>query len=105
MPNIKFSYRYRDSGNYKKFVFVIFANPNNIKLSELDALIKSRLIDDTYFYAEEWKRPELFTDYIDFKIDPSWHEFESVEYTDESSNTPLDLSGFINVIKLTNWRW
>lgn len=53
MPNIKFSYLYRDGANYKKYDNVIFANPENIDLSELDILIKSKLIDKTWFYADE----------------------------------------------------
>lgn len=105
MPNIKFSYLHRDSGNYKKFDFVIFANPDNIKLSALEALIKSKLIYDTYFFVAEWKLPEFFTDYVDFRIDPTWHEFENIEYIDETANTLLDLNEFIAVIKKTHWQW
>ena len=100
MPNIKFNYRYRDSANYKKFGFVIFNNPSNIELTELEMLIKSKLIDETWFYAHEWKLPELFSSFFDFKIDPTWHEFESVEYTDE---TALDLNEFIVAIKKQRW--
>jgi DNA mismatch endonuclease (patch repair protein) len=40
MPNIKPNYLYRDSGNYRKYRSTIFANPNNIDLLELEALIK-----------------------------------------------------------------
>ncbi len=105
MPNIKFSYLYRDTGNYKKFDFVIFANHDNIQLLALETIIKSKLIYDTYFYPTEWKLPEFFTDPIDFRIDPTWHEFESIEYTDETANTLLDLNEFIDVIKKTNWQW
>ncbi|MDF2431889.1 MAG: hypothetical protein JWP44_1520 [Mucilaginibacter sp.] len=83
MPNIKFNYLYRDSANYKKFGYVIFSNPDNIKLAELESLIRSKLIDDTWFYADEWKLPELFLDSYDFKVDPTWHEFESVGFNEE----------------------
>jgi hypothetical protein len=61
MPNIKFNYLYRDSGNYKKFVSIIFTNPAEIDLLKLEALIKSKLISETWFYAEEWRLPEIFT--------------------------------------------
>ena len=111
MPNIKFSYRYRDSGNYKKFGTVIFDNAGSplgepartertedIDLIELTSLIRSKLIDGEYFYADEWCLPELFTEYIDFRIDPTWHEFETLELADEPADTPLTLTHFIGLV-------
>jgi hypothetical protein len=59
MPNIKFNYLYRDGSNYKNYGFVIFTTPDNIALAELEARIVSRLIDDTYFYAQQWQLPDL----------------------------------------------
>jgi len=103
MPNIKFNYLYRCSGNYKKFIPVIFANPANIELSELETLIKSKLIYGECFYAEEWRLPQIFTDIVDFRIDPTWHEFESVEYADEPANTMLTLDELMGAIKRTDW--
>lgn len=102
MPNIKFSYLYRDGSNYKKYDFVIFANPDNVNLTELESLIKSKLIYDEWFYATEWNLPEFFTDYCDFRVDPTWHEFENLEHTDEDINTG-SLSDFIDLIRQTNW--
>ena len=55
MPNIKFNYRYRDGSNYKNHGSAIFSNPQNIKLKFLDKLIKSKLIEDTWFYADAWQ--------------------------------------------------
>lgn len=101
MPTIQFNYLYRDSGNYKKYDFVIFANPGNIELAELESLIKSKLIWGEWFYAEDWKLPELFLPFFDFKIDPTWHEFESVEYTDEAANSPITLAEFIVFVSAT----
>jgi len=101
MPNIKFNYLYRCSGNYKKFISVIFANPPDIELSELENLIQSKLIYGECFYAEQWQLPEIFTDIVDFRIDPTWHEFESVEYTDEPEDAAVTLDYFINVIRQT----
>ncbi|MBB3057130.1 hypothetical protein [Mucilaginibacter gotjawali] len=95
MPNIKFNYLYRDSGNYKKFISVIFSNPDGIKLSDLEAFIKTKLIDETWFYAEQWNLPEIFTDIIDFRVDPTWHKFESIEYTDEPADNDFIVRDFI----------
>jgi len=101
MPNIQFNYLYRDSGNYKKYDFEIFDNPDNIELSEIESLIKSKLIWGGWFYAEEWKLPELFLSFFDFKIDPTWHEFESVEYTEEPANSSVGLDEFMKHVSDT----
>lgn len=101
MPNIKFKYHYRDGANYKNHDFVIFKNDQSISIEELESLIKSKLIDETWFYADEWKLPELFLSTCDFRIDPTWHEFESVEYTDERPNSPSDLKEFITLLTVS----
>jgi hypothetical protein len=75
MPNIKFNYLYRDSANYKKYGFVIFTNPDDIELSEIEVLIRSKLNDGEWFYADEWGLPELLLETFDFRVDPTWHEF------------------------------
>jgi hypothetical protein len=103
MPNIKFSYLYRDSANYKKFNWVIFNNASSISIEELETLIRAKLIYGEWFYADQWKLPEIFLDSFDFKIDPTWHEFESVEYSDEPADTLSDLIELIVTIKKTNW--
>jgi hypothetical protein len=103
MPNIKFNYRYRDSANYKNHDFVIFKNDPSISLKELEETIKSKLIDETWFYADEWKLPGLFLSSFDFKIDPAWHEFENVEYTGEPPNSSISLDELIVMIKQTKW--
>ena len=79
MPNIKFSYLYRDGGNYKNFGFVIFDNHDNLTLEEIEMLIKSKLIWDTWFYAKEWNLPDLCFANLDIDDNPTWHEFENVE--------------------------
>ena len=102
MPNIKFSYLYRDSANYKKFDWIIFNNVPPISIEELETLIRSKLIYDQWFYADQWKLPEIFVESFDYKIDPTWHEFESVEYTDELANTMMDIQEFANVLNSFN---
>jgi hypothetical protein len=99
MSNIKFNYLYRDSGNYKKFNSVIFSTPDGVELSELEALIRSKLIWETWFYAEQWNLPEIFTDIVDFRVDPTWHEFESVAYTEESEDADISLGDFMALLK------
>jgi hypothetical protein len=99
MPNIKFNYLYRDGSNYKKYGFVIFTNREKVSLSTLETLIKSKLIYDTWFYADEWKIPEIFTMYLDFRVDTTWHEFESIEFTDEKANSKIKLEDFMQAVR------
>jgi hypothetical protein len=99
MPNIKFSYLYRDGANYKNHSFVIFTNPTNVDLSELEALIHSKLIDDTWFYVDQWKLPDLHFGKWDNEIDHTWHEFGSVEHSIETANSQYSLLDFIKVIQ------
>lgn len=86
MANIKFSYLYRDSGNYKQFGSVVFADPGDFSLTEIENLIRLRLIDELWFYANEWQVPDLFLESFDPYNDPTWHEFESIEFTNEPAN-------------------
>lgn len=99
MPNIKFNYLYRDGSNYKKFNSIIFEDDQSISLEELELLIKSKLIYGEWFYADQWKIPEIFLSTFDFKIDPTWHEFESVEYSDEPDNSTFTLAEFVGILK------
>ncbi len=86
MPNIKFSYLYRDAGNYKNFGYVVFANPTNMGLPEIEHHLKKHLIDGCWFYAEAWQLPDLRFPHTT-PSDPTWHEFEGVEYTNEPVNS------------------
>ncbi|MDP9047888.1 MAG: hypothetical protein M3N14_07110 [Bacteroidota bacterium] len=99
MPNIKFNYLYRDGGNYKNYSSVIFANPDNIDLAELEALIKSKLIYGEWFYVNEWKLPDLHFGTWDNEIDHTFHEFESLENTDDAATKDFSLDEFMTAIK------
>lgn len=101
--NIKFSYLYRDAGNYKKFSEVIFANPNSLSIQDMEHLIRSKLIDGEWFYAKDWGLPNLyFDDWIE-DMDHGFHEFESLTFTEEHSNTSLSLAHFHQLIKAINY--
>lgn len=95
MQNIKLCYLYRDSGNYKTFNSVVFTNKHALSLSYITTQIRRRLIDGTWFYAEQWGLPTLIDEHFSIK-DPTWHEFESVDITTETSE--MDISAFINRI-------
>jgi hypothetical protein len=99
MPNIKFNYFYRDSGNYKNFNSIIFDNPQNMELSAIEALINSKLIFQQWFYADQWQVPDLHCGTWDNELDHTFHEFEGVEYTDESADSGMDIALFINILQ------
>jgi len=98
MPNIKFNYLYRDSANYKNFNSIIFENDQSASIEDLESLFKSKLIDGEWFYADQWKVAEIFLGTFDFKIDPTWHEFESVEYSNEPANSTFMLAEFVGIL-------
>ncbi|MES2428399.1 MAG: hypothetical protein V4560_15570 [Bacteroidota bacterium] len=105
MANIKFSYLYRDSCNYKNYRALIFANPNNVDLDELKNLIKCKLVDYIWFYHDEWQVPNLRFDDWCIEVDPTWHEFESIEYSNELANTSKKLAELIYCINGTADSW
>jgi len=43
--------------------------------------------------------PEIFLSTFDFKIDPTWHEFESIEYSNEPANSAFTLTEFVGILK------
>ena len=100
MPNIKFNYLYRDGANYKNYGFVLFHNPQHISIEYVEQLIRSKLIDGEWFYANEWKLPDLHNCTWDNEIDHTFHEFESVEYTFDVGNTRYNLEVFIKLLKI-----
>lgn len=83
MPNLKFSYLYRDSSNYKNYGYVVMAAPAGKSLEEIEQIIRSKLIDEQWFYANQWQVPDLFQESFDPCNDPTWHEFASIEFTNE----------------------
>jgi len=95
MANIKFSYLYRDGANYKNFGAVMFENPDNIDVTELETIIRSMLIDATWFYADKWLLPDLHFGSWDEEIDHGFHEFECISYTEERANSSIPLVEFM----------
>jgi hypothetical protein len=97
MPNIKFSYRYRDGANYKNHSFIILNNPTGIALAEAENIIHQKLIDGTWFYADKWNLPDLHFGTWDNEIDHTWHEFDDIEFTNEIGD--IDILHFFSAIR------
>src|SRR5690606_41926148 len=57
--NIRFNYLYRDAGNYKQYGFVVFSNPHNLPLREVEQTIPSAPIDAECCNASRTTLPAL----------------------------------------------
>src|SRR5690606_12719167 len=55
--NLKFSYLYRDEGNYKDFGELVFPNPSGMSPEAASERLRAQLIDGEYFYPKEWGVP------------------------------------------------
>ena len=95
MPNIKFSYLYRDAANYKVYGSVIFSNSEKLSVGEIESLIRAKLIDGEFFDPVEWRVPRLQLLPLDEELDHSWNEFESVEETEEEADMEISVVEFV----------
>ncbi len=96
--NIKFNYLYRDAGNFKEFNDVVFTNKHSNSLLEIEMAIKNNLIEGEFFIPEKWNIPRLSFGYFSPGLDHDYHEFESVELTDENPTENIDISTFLMLI-------
>jgi len=96
--NIKFNYLYRDAGNYKIYDEIIFANQNSHSLQEIELIIRKNLIEGEFFIPEKWQIPRLDLGSYSSELDHDYHEFESLEFTDENQNANCDISYFLKRI-------
>lgn len=90
--SVRFNYLYRDAGNWKKFDEVIFANPNSLGLVEIDLRLRQLLHPDMLFMAHQVHIPEIFLYSSESEVnvdDHCFHEFDSVELTDEQQSDTL----------------
>ncbi len=99
--NIKFSYLYRDGGNYKNYNEVIFDNPNGRSKEEIETVVRNSLIDTIWFVANNWNLPDMhFQEYPwNSEIDHEWHEFDCLEETSELSTEKISIEDFISLIQ------
>ena len=90
-----FNYLYRDAGNYKTFGSVIFSNPSNLSIIEIETKIKSKLISSEFFDPIKFSIPMLNSATYDQELDHEWHEFESLEVTNESATDKRTIIAFL----------
>lgn len=89
MPNIRFSYLYRDAGNYKNWAEVVFGNAEGLTCENITKVLREAFSPDGLFIAHQVRVPEAFL-YVRGDAnsdDHCFHEFDCVEV---SARTPSD---------------
>lgn len=88
MNNIKFSYLYRDAGNYKKWADIIFSNPDGLTVEAVKKALIEAFSQDALFIAHQIRIPEafLFDRGKATSDDHCFHELDSVELSTEVPN-------------------
>ena len=102
--NIKFTYLYRDASNYKQHNEIVFANPNELLIQKIQSAITENLIDGNWFVAKDWNVPDLhFKEYAwDNEMDHDWHEFASVEETNEPVTLKISIENLIDLLSINS---
>lgn len=111
MCSIKFTYLYRDGANFKSWGEVIFANPENLALDEIDKTLTDVLLSDKLFVASQISIPEkfLFLGGKFTKDDHCYHEFDRVEVceaapTDTLGRTMTDFLREVKLVAKQGWK-
>src|ERR1044071_3091069 len=94
MDNIKFNYLYRDGSNYKAWGVVVFTNPEQLTLVEIEKRLINAFLSDGLFIASQVSIPEkfLFLSGKFTKYDHCYHEFDCVETCKEDSTDSVERS-------------
>ncbi len=103
--NIKFSYLYRDAGNYKVWGYEVFSNPDFLSLNIIEQAIRTSLIDGEFFDPDDWKVKRLKHDDWIPELDHTWNEFDSIEFTDENPTINISINEFIKKISKIPKYW
>lgn len=91
--NVLFVYLYRDAHNYKRHYSLVFENPEQRSLEEIDAAIRAALTDGEWFDHTRWNAPDLHFETFSFETDHPWHEYSHVEWSHQPAST---ICGTIN---------
>ena len=105
-PYVKFNYLYRDAGNYKSWGELIFSNPDNLNLKEIDGRLKLAFDQEILFVAHQVDVPEVFF-YAKQNLnddDHCFHEYDSVEIVENFNSRGDDRSikQFLEQIEFTS---
>jgi len=106
MGNIKFNYLYRDGSNYKSWGVVVFTNPEQLTLVEIETRLIKALLPDKLFVASQVSIPEkfLFLSGKFTKYDHCYYEFDCVEVCKEDSTDSVErsITDFLRDVETTS---
>jgi hypothetical protein len=88
MTSVEFLYRYSDGNNFKKPGSVVFANPEGIGASTIEATLTQTFWDDGLFIAHPVRIPEVFL-FLDGPFafdDHCFHEFVAAQASEKAAN-------------------
>lgn len=106
MNNIKFNYLYRDGGNFKSWEEVIFSNPENLTVHEIETKLLNAFLSGKQFIASQISVPEkfLFEKGKFTKNDHCFHEFDCVEICQENSTDVLlrSITDFLKAVEMAS---
>lgn len=88
MTAVRLTYLYRDGSNYKSWGEVVFSNPEEVPLQQIEHRLRRTFDSDSIFAAHQLRLPEVFLyrDGVVTEFDHCFHEFYTVSYTDEIPN-------------------
>ncbi len=111
MKNIRFYYLYRDGSNFKSWGEVLFSNPENLSVNEIEEKIICAFLPDKLFVASQISIPEkfLFTNGKYTEYDHCYHEFDHLETsadepTDSLNRSISDFLQDIEVARKQGWK-
>ena len=84
MNNVQFDYQYRDAQGSKACSYVVFTNPDNLDLVEIQLSLENVFWETEFFVADQIRIPELFLSvagYADPNLDHCFHHFDSLVLT------------------------
>jgi hypothetical protein len=110
MGNVKFSYLYRDAGNYKKWGHVVFSNPDKLTKQYITKALERCFLQKSLFVAAQICLPDcfLFLNGNANSDDHCFHEFDAVEITtkcpdDSHSRSILELLADVERESTRGW--
>lgn len=106
MNSIKFNYLYRDGGNFKSWGEVVFSNPENLTVHEIETKLLNAFLPDKQFIASQISISEkfLFANGKLTKYDHCFHEFDCIEICQENSTDVLfrSVTDFLKDIEMAS---
>jgi hypothetical protein len=106
MDHIKYNYLYRDGSNYKSWGEVVFTNPEQLTVDEIEIRLIDAFLPDNLFIASQVSIPEkfLFASGKFTKFDHCYHEFDTVEICEENPTDNLNrsITDFLKDVELAS---